>query len=193
METNNKGKALKNNRDSRKNQRKPYRKPIFFATIDKPYVGLTNNISLGGVFIEIRDQFLIGQKIKLAIPRTQIFNGIYLEGEVVHLAQNGFGIKFIKKKIAYNYDELFIADIKDPRAHPRRIINKKLKVKLNGQICEAFVTNISCSGAFIKVKKNLIYKQNIQLLIPSNRKSKNIKLNGGIVWCSKTGFGVKFS
>lgn len=188
-----KDKGLKKFRESRSNQRGPYRKPIFFATFDKTYVGLTNNISRGGVFIEIRNQFLIGQKIKLAIPRTQIFNGVFLEGEIVHLAQNGIGIKFIKKIISYNYDKIVITDVKDPRAHPRRILNKNLKVKINGHICEAFVTNFSCGGAYIKVKKNFIYKQNIQLLIPSNRISKDIKLKGGIVWCSKTGFGVRFS
>ena len=144
METNTKFERLKNNQDSRKNQRGSYRRPIFFAANDKTHVGLTNNISPGGVFIEIRDQFLIGQKIKLAIPRTQFFNGNYLEGEVVHLALNGIGIKFIKKIFSHNNDKLVIAGVKDPRAHPRRMLNKKLKIKLNEQICEAFVINFSC-------------------------------------------------
>lgn len=97
METSNNFGRSKNYRDSRKNQRGSYRRPLFFAANDKTHIGLTNNISPGGVFIEIRDQFLIGQKIKLAIPRTQFFNGNFMEGEVVHSTQNGIGIKFIKK------------------------------------------------------------------------------------------------
>lgn len=86
-----------------------------------------------------------------------------------------------------------IADVKDPRAHPRKMLNKRLRVKLNDQICEAFVTNFSCGGAFIKSKKNFIYKKNIQLLIHAINNSKNLKLKGEVVWYNRTGFGVKFS
>jgi CheY-like chemotaxis protein len=67
---------------------------IDFTTQNEYYEGLTKNISRGGVFIEIRDKFNVGQSIKLVIPATESKQNILRKGEVIHHGFSGFGIKF---------------------------------------------------------------------------------------------------
>ena len=81
--------------DLRRFSRKPFRRATIFACRNQYYAGLTKNISKGGVFIETRDPFAIGQIITLVISRTKIEKGVMLKGEVVHRRPEGFGLKFL--------------------------------------------------------------------------------------------------
>jgi hypothetical protein len=81
--------------DLRRFTRKPFRRATIFACQNRYYAGLTKNISKGGIFIETRNPFAIGQIITLVISRTKIGKGVMLKGEVVHLQREGFGLKFL--------------------------------------------------------------------------------------------------
>jgi hypothetical protein len=81
--------------DLRRFTRKPFRHATIFACQNRYYAGLTKNISKGGIFIETRNPFAIGQIMTLVISRTKIEKGVMLKGEVVHLRSEGFGLKFL--------------------------------------------------------------------------------------------------
>ena len=81
--------------DLRRFSRRPFRRATIFTDNSRYYAGLTKNISKGGIFIETRNPFAIGQIITLVISRTKIEKGVMLKGEVVHRRPNGFGLKFI--------------------------------------------------------------------------------------------------
>jgi DNA-binding NtrC family response regulator len=85
---------LKNDKEFRKYPRKPCNTKVYFTTQNEYYEGLTKNISRGGVFIEIKDKFNVGQSIKLVIPATESEQNILRKGQVVHDSFSGFGIKF---------------------------------------------------------------------------------------------------
>jgi Tfp pilus assembly protein PilZ len=67
---------------------------VYFTTQNEYYEGITKNISRGGVFIEIKDKFNVGQSIKLVIPSNGSKQNMLRKGEVVHHGFRGFGIKF---------------------------------------------------------------------------------------------------
>lgn len=81
--------------DLRRFSRKPFRRATIFACQDQYFAGLTKNISKGGIFIETRNPFSIGQTIILVISRTKIEKGGMLKGEVIHTKPEGFGLKFL--------------------------------------------------------------------------------------------------
>jgi hypothetical protein len=81
--------------DLRRFTRKPFRRATIFACQNRYFAGLTKNISKGGIFIETRNPFAIGQIITLVISRTKIEKGVMLKGEVVHRMPEGFGVKFL--------------------------------------------------------------------------------------------------
>ena len=81
--------------DLRRFTRKPFRRATIFACQNRYYAGMTKNISKGGIFIETRNPFALGQIITLVISRTKIEKGVMLKGEVVHKRPEGFGLKFL--------------------------------------------------------------------------------------------------
>ena len=81
--------------DLRRFSRKPLRHATIFACQNRYYAGLTKNISKGGVFIETRNPFAIGQIVTVVISRTKIAKGVMLKGKVIHTKPRGFGLKFL--------------------------------------------------------------------------------------------------
>lgn len=80
----------------RKNERRRFCKSVILILVNDYYQGISKNISRGGIFIETRNRFSIGQMIKLVIPGTKIDKGVMLKGEVVRINPNGIGVKFTK-------------------------------------------------------------------------------------------------
>jgi len=80
----------------RKNERRRFCKSVILIFINDYYQGISKNISRGGIFIETRNCFSIGQMIKLVIQGTKIDEGVMLKGEVVRINPNGIGVKFTK-------------------------------------------------------------------------------------------------
>jgi Tfp pilus assembly protein PilZ len=88
-------KETKNSREElRKHPRRSYQKTVFFISENQAYQGLANNISNGGIFIETKDKFSVGQIIQLVIPGTKIDKGVMLNGEVIYIKPKGVGVKF---------------------------------------------------------------------------------------------------
>ena len=89
-----------------KGKRRHYRKP-FFMVVDytaqgHAYRDFIQNISPGGVFIETRTPFRVGQELSLtfALPTRQ--RHIKISGEVVRINPQGIGVKF---KIVKDHQE----------------------------------------------------------------------------------------
>jgi Tfp pilus assembly protein PilZ len=82
------------NRELRKYPRRSYAKSVYFSAENQYYKGLVTNISRRGVFIETKDEFEVGQIIKLVIPGTRIDDGAMLKGEVAHCRLTGIGVEF---------------------------------------------------------------------------------------------------
>jgi len=83
--------------DQRKHQRKPYAKPIVYATKNQLIKGLTKDISPAGVFIETDNTLHAGQTITLAIPLKKAKTA-KIKGQVVWSNRDGFGVKFLRIK-----------------------------------------------------------------------------------------------
>jgi Tfp pilus assembly protein PilZ len=91
--------------DLRKYPRKHFSTSVFFTSGNGYFEGLLDNISKNGVFIKTKDDFTVGQVIRIVIPGTKIDNGTMLKGEIRHRNKNGIGIQFkqlLKTKLNSN-------------------------------------------------------------------------------------------
>jgi Tfp pilus assembly protein PilZ len=82
--------------DIRCHARKPYSKPIFFATENRIFGGLTQNISPAGVFIKANENIAAGQILTLGIPLKK--KKTKVKGKVVWSNLEGFGVRFLNGK-----------------------------------------------------------------------------------------------
>ena len=83
--------------DIRRHKRKPYSKPVFFATENRVFEGFTQNISPAGVFIKTNENIAAGQTVTLGIPLRKKKRA-KVKGRVVWSNLKGFGIKFLSHK-----------------------------------------------------------------------------------------------
>jgi len=83
--------------DQRKHQRKPYAKPIVYATKNQLIKGLTKDISPAGVFIETDNTLHAGQTVTLAIPLKKAKTA-KIKGQIVWSNRDGFGVRFLRIK-----------------------------------------------------------------------------------------------
>lgn len=81
-----------------KGKRTHYRKPfvtvVDYASDDGVYKDFIQNISAGGVFIETRIPFAVGQEISLTFPLPNRKKHIKILGEVVRSSDKGIGVRF---------------------------------------------------------------------------------------------------
>jgi Tfp pilus assembly protein PilZ len=83
-------------KDIRRHERKSYSKPIYFATENRIFGGVTQNISPAGVFIKANDNLAAGQIVILGIPSKK--KKTKVKGKVVWSNLEGFGVKFLGSK-----------------------------------------------------------------------------------------------
>lgn len=83
--------------DIRRHKRKPYSKPVFFATENRVFEGFTQNISPAGAFIKANEKISAGQTVTLGIPLRKKKRA-KVKGRVVWSNLEGFGIKFLSHK-----------------------------------------------------------------------------------------------
>jgi Tfp pilus assembly protein PilZ len=81
---------------------------------------------------------------------------------------------------------------KDPRKHPRKPYRKVVFFVSKSKNYKGLITNISRGGAYIITSNKFYLGQMIQLVIPGDKKKKDVKLKGWIVRLSPEGFGVRF-
>ena len=82
--------------ENRQHPRRRFSRSVFFTSKNHYFEGLINNLSKNGMFIETRDNFAVGQIVRLVIPGTKIDNGTMLKGEIKHLNRKGIGVQFKK-------------------------------------------------------------------------------------------------
>ena len=85
---------MKSDEDTRKNIRKPYNMVVDYVAQDRFCNDFIQNISAGGMFIETRTPFLVGQKIMLTFPLPKNQRHVKVEGEVIRTTPQGIGVKF---------------------------------------------------------------------------------------------------
>lgn len=84
----------KSSKDRRKGKRKPFLALVDYATPERFFRDFIRNIGEGGVFIETRESFLVGDQIFMTFQVPGFHAPIKIAGEVVWMNQDGLGIKF---------------------------------------------------------------------------------------------------
>jgi hypothetical protein len=82
-------------KDKRKHVRHPVSIPTEIIVQCRRYNGFINDISEGGVFVEIGGLISIGKDISL-IPETPMFGTEKRAGKIVRATTEGIGVKFKK-------------------------------------------------------------------------------------------------
>jgi Tfp pilus assembly protein PilZ len=83
----------------RKHERRKATLTVYYATHDRAYRDVIQNISPSGVFIETREPFLVGQEILLNFTPTRNADPIKVRGKIVRVTADGVGVKFIRAAI----------------------------------------------------------------------------------------------
>jgi Tfp pilus assembly protein PilZ len=81
----------------RKYPRKTYFMEVNFATPDRVVSGYIKNISSDGMFVETREPFSVGQLVTLTFKLPNSVEHIKINGEIVRVSSQGFGVKFRMK------------------------------------------------------------------------------------------------
>ncbi len=94
--------------DTRKNTRKPFSMVVDYVAKDRICNDFIKDISAGGMFIENRMQFLVGQELLLTFPLPNNRKHIKIAARVIRTTPKGIGVKFI---IAGNEQEEMIKSL----------------------------------------------------------------------------------
>ena len=90
----------KNKKLSAQNMRAHPRRTSLIAvdclTNDVCFTNFIHDISNGGVFIETKAPFYVGQKIALNFTLPEIESPLSVGGKVIRVNSNGIGVKFIE-------------------------------------------------------------------------------------------------
>ena len=81
-------------RDKRRHERKPFFMVVDYSTEDRVYKDYIKDISAGGIFIETRMPFSVGQELSLSFPLPNYQKYIKITGEVIRISPHGIGVKF---------------------------------------------------------------------------------------------------
>ena len=86
--------SLDAEKDPRQYPRRQYSQSIRLTYRDKNYRGEFKNISKSGVFIRSDIKLAAGSQIKIVFPGSNIRKNTSLEGLIVRINAEGFGVKF---------------------------------------------------------------------------------------------------
>ncbi|MFZ7125848.1 MAG: PilZ domain-containing protein [Desulfobacterales bacterium] len=84
-------------RNKRRHVRRNTQLTVYYATQDRAFRDVILNISPTGVFIETREPFIVGQEILLNFTPGRQTEPIRVRGEIVRVAPDGIGVKFIRR------------------------------------------------------------------------------------------------
>jgi Tfp pilus assembly protein PilZ len=87
----------KQTRRTRKHKRRNTNMTVYYATHDRAYRDVIQNISPTGVFIETSEPFNVGQEILLNFTPTRQAEPVKVRGQVVRITDEGIGVKFIRQ------------------------------------------------------------------------------------------------
>jgi len=86
----------KQTRRTRRHKRRDTSLTVYYATHDRAYRDIIQNISPTGVFIETREPFDVGQEILLNFTPARNADPIKVRGKVVRITDEGIGVKFVR-------------------------------------------------------------------------------------------------
>lgn len=86
--------------EQRKYFRRSYFRDVDYATNDQVFRDFIQNLSAGGMFIETRQSFCVGQEITLVFALPACGKPVRIRGEIVRSGPQGIGVRF-KKPIQY--------------------------------------------------------------------------------------------
>jgi Tfp pilus assembly protein PilZ len=86
--------------EQRKYPRKPYFREVDYATNNQVFRDFIQNLSAGGMFIETRELFCVGQEITLVFSLPDCGKPVKIRGEIVRHGPQGIGVAF-KQEIQY--------------------------------------------------------------------------------------------
>ena len=84
----------KGSKGKRKHFRKPFLVVVDYASGDRAYRDFIQNISRGGVFIETRMPFSVGQEVSLTFALPYYQKHIKIAGKVARASDQGIGVTF---------------------------------------------------------------------------------------------------
>ncbi len=79
--------------------RKCYAASVDYAIEDRLYHDFSRDISVGGIFIETKEKFHIGQQLSMSIPVKKDDKPIRVKGIIVRVADDGIGVAFMKRRV----------------------------------------------------------------------------------------------
>ena len=92
----------------RKHERKSFLTTIDYSNEKGSYRDFIKDISLGGLFIETRTSFSIGEIISMTLLLPEYNKKIKIEGEVVRIDKQGIGVKFKTSQIQQEIVKSFV-------------------------------------------------------------------------------------
>lgn len=112
---------LRNEIDSRKHIRRLYNKSLRFSYDNNEYKGVVSNIGRGGAFILTKENFVLGGRIKLVVPKLKTRQEVKVTGWIVRISPEGIGVSFERRTCRERRSDL------DRRTGLERRFRKKKK------------------------------------------------------------------
>ena len=81
----------------REDVRKSFKQTIQFMMKGKTFKGVSQDISVGGMFIITEDTFSVGQMITIQVPFANKNKYIQVPAQIVRIKPKGIGVEFLKK------------------------------------------------------------------------------------------------
>jgi len=80
--------------EKRELPRRPSALVVTYTDACRRYEDLARDISAGGLFIETRERFVVGDQIGIAFRLPAVSAPIRLSGKIVHISPTGIGVQF---------------------------------------------------------------------------------------------------
>ncbi len=166
------------NRSRRIDERKTYKKEVFFSTGSIFFPGKLINISKEGARIGSRNisNLRSGLEIFIAIPYSKKKGSIKLKAIVMWANMDQFGIKFNK------------------RANVRKNYQREVILSTGSMVFPGMIQNISMGGAHVDSRNISITKTPVVLTvsIPFAKKIGRVKRKAIVRWAKNDQFGIQF-
>ena len=78
----------------RRYERRPWHKAVDYSNGNAVYTDFIQDISAGGVFLETRNPFRIGEKISMTFYFPDYPEPIQIQGKIARMSPRGVGVKF---------------------------------------------------------------------------------------------------
>ena len=92
----------------REQERKSFLETVDYTNASGTYRDFIKNISDGGVFIETRNPFSVGEEISMTFLNSEHKKRLKIEGEIVRIEKEGIGVKFKASQVQEEIIKSFV-------------------------------------------------------------------------------------